>query len=91
MATELTPQAVAQIRRWIMLLATDDTAPAWIPVVQRSTPFSLRRAALWIVERGHAPGMDPDMVGILLALFMIDIPLDLSAEDEAEFLPQDAA
>ena len=91
MATELTPRALAQVRRWMMLLATDDTAPAWTPVIQHSTPETLRRAARWLVERGHAPGMSHDMVGILLALFMVDVALEIDDDGEAELLPQDAA
>jgi hypothetical protein len=73
----------------MMLLATDDTAPAWTPVIQHSTPEALRRAARWLVQRGHAPGLSDDMVGILLALFMVDVAID--DDGEAELLPQDAA
>jgi len=86
----LTPQALAQIRRWMMLLATDATAPAWTPVVRCSTPETLRRAARWLVEHGHAPGMNADMVGILLAMFMIDVPME-ALDAAAVFFPQDAA
>ena len=86
----MTPQALAQIRRWMTLLATDVTAPAWTPVVRCSTPETLRRAARWLVEHGHAPGMNADMVGILLAMFMIDVPAE-ALDAAAVFFPQDAA
>ena len=75
----------------MMLLATDDTAPAWTPVVQHSTPETLRRAARWLADHGYAPGMDREMVGILLAMFMIGIRLELDDDAGAELLPQDAA
>ena len=43
------------------------------------------------MEHGHAPDMDLDMVGILLALFMVDVALEIDDDGEAELLPQDAA
>lgn len=74
----------------MMLLTTDATAPAWTPVVRHSTPETLRRAARWLVEHGHAPGMTADMVGILLAIYMVDVPLE-GLDSSAMFVPQDAA
>ena len=73
-----------RIRRWLALLATDETAPAWNPRVPFSTPEALRRAARWVVDNGHAPDLDHEMVCILLALYI--------AEHSAEtFVPRDAA
>ena len=89
--TELTPQAVAQTRRWVTLLATDDTAPAWSPLVGYSTPDSLRAAAQWLVDRGHAPGLQHEMVCILLALFVIDVAPEMYGDVGGTFIPQDAA
>lgn len=86
----MTPQALAQLRRWMMLLTTDATAPPWTPIVRHSTPETLRRAARWLVEHGHAPGMTADMVGVLLAIFMIDVPQE-GVGSTAMFVPQDAA
>ena len=88
--TALTPQAVAQTRRWVTLLTTDDTAPAWSPFVGYSTPESLRAAAQWLVDRGHAPGLAHEMVCILLALFVIDAP-EMYGDVAGTFIPQDAA
>ena len=89
--TALTPQAVAQTRRWVTLLATDDTAPAWSPFVGYSTPESLRAAAQWLVDRGEAPGLQHEMVCILLALFVIDVALEMYCDVGGTFIPQDAA
>jgi hypothetical protein len=89
--TTLTPQAVAQTRRWVNLLATDDTAPAWSPLVDHSTPESLRAAAQWIVDRGHAPGLRHEMVCVLLALFAIDVAPEAYGDVGGAFIPQDAA
>jgi hypothetical protein len=89
--TTLTPQAVAKTRRWVTLLATDDTAPAWSPLVGHSTPESLRAAAQWIVDRGHAPGLQHEMVCILLALFVIDVAPEAYGDVGGAFIPQDAA
>ena len=86
----MTPQALAQLRRWMMLLTTDATAPPWTPVVRHSTPETLRRAARWLVEHGHTPGMTADMVGVLLAIYMVDVPLE-GLDSAAMFVPQDAA
>ena len=89
--TALTPQAVAQTRRWVILLATDDTAPGWSPFVGYSTPESLRAAAQWLVDRGHAPGLAHEMVCILLALFVIDVAPEMYGDVGGTFIPQDAA
>jgi hypothetical protein len=89
--TALTPQAVAQTRRWVTLLATDDTAPGWSPFVGYSTPESLRAAAQWLVDRGHAPGLQHEMVCILLALFVIDVAPAMYGDVGGTFIPQDAA
>jgi hypothetical protein len=52
--------------------------------VRCSTPEALRRAARWVVDNGHAPDLDHEMVCILLALYI--------AEHSAEtFVPRDAA
>ena len=91
MATQLTPYAVARVRRWMLLLATDQTAPPWSPALGASTPASLRAAAWWLVAQGHAAGLDHQMVCILLALGIAD---DVGGEAEelgGEALPRDAA
>jgi hypothetical protein len=90
-ATELTPLARTQVRHWIMLLAADDTAPAWNPFVRYSTPATLRSAACWLVDNGHASEMTDEMVCILLALFIGDLSVDTQDAVEAGFIPQDAA
>ena len=87
MATELTPYAVARIRRWMTLLATDESAPPWNPTLRSSTPETLRGAARWIVDNGHAFGLDDGMVCILLAHYIVDHP----AAIEDELVPRDAA
>ena len=74
-----------------MLLAADDTAPAWNPFVRYSTPATLRSAARWLVDNGHASEMNDEMVCILLALFVGDVPLEMQDDVEAGFIPQDAA
>jgi hypothetical protein len=89
MPTRLTAHAEAQTRRWVALLATDDSAPAWFPYVGYSTPESLRAAAQWLVDEGHAPGLQHEMVCILLAMFVIDVASD--GDVGGEFIPQDAA
>lgn len=87
MPTELTPHAVARVRRWMNLLATDESAPRWDPTVNRSTPESLRRVAWWLVSNGEAPDMTHEMVCILLALYIVDHRDEL----EGELIPRDAA
>ena len=89
--TELTPYALAQTRRWATLLATDDTAPAWHPFVGYSTPSSLRAAAQWLVDEGHAPGLTHEMVCILLAIYVVDVASEADGEFGGAFIPRDAA
>ena len=89
--TRLTPQAVAQTRRWVMLLATDDTAPPWHPHVGYSTPNSLRAAAQWLIDHGHAPGLKHEMVCVLLAIFAVEAMSQMDREVGGAFRPQDAA
>jgi hypothetical protein len=91
MPTRLTPHAEAQARRWATLLATDDTAPAWFPFVGRSTPESLRAAAQWLVDQGHAPGLQHEMVCVLLALFVVDVAAGSDGRMGGAFIPKDAA
>jgi hypothetical protein len=91
MATQLTPYAAARVRRWMLLLATDETAPRWSPMVGASTPASLRAAAWWLVARGHAAGLDHQMVCILLALAIADDLGEGGEELGGEPLPRDAA
>jgi hypothetical protein len=76
---ELTPQAIAEVRRWLLLLAADDAAPAWSPVEDYPTPETLRAAARWLVDNGHCRGMDDELVGVLLALFSIDLRWQMKA------------
>jgi hypothetical protein len=75
---EVTPQAVARIRCWIALLAADQTAPAWNPVEDYGTPETLRAAARWLVDNGHVPEMDHELVCVLLALFSINLRSEIS-------------
>jgi hypothetical protein len=91
MATQLTPYAAARVRRWMLLLSTDATAPPWNPRLGASTPASLRAAAWWLVARGHAAGLDHQMVCILLALYLADRPGEAGDELGGELLPRDAA
>jgi hypothetical protein len=91
MPTQLTPYAAARVRQWVLQLTTDDTAPAWSPTLGRSTPESLRTAAWWLVERGHAPDLDHHMVCILLALYIADRSDEEGHGREGEVLPRDAA
>jgi hypothetical protein len=84
---QLTPQGVAQIQRWLLLLAADDTAPAWDPVDRHSAPEALRAAARWLVDNGHSSGMGKDLVGVLLAMF----GMTLRSDTIEGRVPQDAA
>jgi hypothetical protein len=88
---ELTSQAVAEVRRWLLLLAADDGAPEWSPVEDYPTPETLRAAARWLVDNGHSRGLDDDLVGVLLALFAIDLRWEMRPGTEDDVLPQDAA
>lgn len=85
---ELTPQALAQIRRWLLLLAGDDTAPAWDPAENHDTPESLQAAAQWLVDNGHGGAMDDQLVAVLLALFSINLRWKIETEIEGRFIPQ---
>jgi hypothetical protein len=91
MATQLTPYAAARVRRWMLLLASDETAPPWNPTLGASTPASLRAAAWWLVARGHAAGLDHQMVCILLAFAIADDVGGAGEELGGESLPRDAA
>jgi hypothetical protein len=87
---ELTPQALAQIRRWLLLLAGDDTAPAWDPGENHDAPESLQAAAQWLVDNGHGGAMDDQLVAVLLALFSINLRWKIETEIEGRFIPQGA-
>lgn len=89
--TELTPLALEQTRRWATLLRTDATAPVWHPFVGYSTPDSLRAAAQWLIDEGHAPGLNHEMVCILLAIYVIDVASATDSEFGGAFVPRDAA
>jgi hypothetical protein len=88
---ELTPQAVTEIRHWLLLLAGDPAAPQWSPVEDYRTPDALRAAARWLVDNGHGLGMDHDLVGVLLALFSIDLRWEMEAGIDGLAVPQDAS
>jgi hypothetical protein len=88
---ELTPEAVRELRHWLLLLAADDTSPKWSPIEDYGTPDALRAAARWLVDTGHSHGLDVDLVGVLLALFSIDLRSQMAAEIEGRRLPRDAA
>ena len=87
---ELTPQALAQIRRWLLLLAGDDKAPAWDPGENHDTPESLQAAAQWLVDNGHGGAMDDQLVAVLLALFSMNLRWRIEAEIEGRFIPHGA-
>jgi hypothetical protein len=89
--TRLTPHALAQTRRWATLLATDDSAPAWHPLVGHSTPDALRAAAQWLVDEGHAPGLRHEMVCVLLAIYVVDVASEAYGGSGGAFVPRDAA
>lgn len=89
--TRLTPQAMAQTRRWVMLLATDSGAPAWSPFVRYGTPQPLREAARWLVDEGYAPGLQHEMVCILLAIFAVEAMSEMDRGVGGAFIPKDAA
>jgi hypothetical protein len=82
---------VARIRCWIALLAADVRAPAWNPVEDYRTPETLRAAARWLVDNGHVPDMDHELVCVLLALFSINLRLEMGEEIDGRFMPRDAA
>ena len=88
MPTELTPQTVAQIRHWVILLETSETAPAWDPTARQRTPEALRSAAWWLVANGHAPQLSHELVCVLLALYTVEL---CGAVGGGEFIPRDAA
>ena len=88
---ELTPDAVSQLQRWLVLLAGDETAPKWSPIEDYDTPEPLRAAAQWLVDNGHSDGMDVDLVGVMLALLSIDLRSQMTAGIEGLVRPQDAA
>ena len=85
---ELTPSALAQIRRWLLLLAGDDTAPAWDPAENPDTPDSLQAVAQWLVDNGHGGALDDRLVAVLLALFSINLRWRIETEIEGRFIPQ---
>jgi hypothetical protein len=87
---ELTPQALSQIRRWLLLLAGDDTAPAWDPGENHDTPESLQTAARWLVDNGHGGAMDDQLVAVLLALFSVNLRRTIEAEIEGRFIAHGA-
>jgi hypothetical protein len=88
---ELHPHAVARVRHWIVLLAADHTAPTWNPVADYSSPHTLRAAARWLVDNGHTGTLDFDLVGVLLALFSINLRCEMDDEIDGWAIPQDAA
>ena len=88
---ELTPHAVAEIRRWILLLAADATAPAWNPVENYSSPDALRAAAAWLVDNGHSDELNQELVGVLLALFSSTLRAEVVDELGGRVVPRDAA
>lgn len=89
--TELTPRALAQTQRWATLLATDESAPAWHPLVGYSTPNALRAAAQWLIHEGHAPGLTHEMVCVLLAIYVVDVASEAHGGFGGAFIPSDAA
>ena len=90
MVVELTPEAVAQIQRWLLLLAGDVTAPAWDPVENYETPESVRAAAQLLVDNGHGCAMDDQLVAVLLVLFGMNLRWKIEAEIEGRPTPPGA-
>jgi hypothetical protein len=70
---ELTPQAVAQIRQWLLLLESADAAPTWDPANEAETAESVQAVAQWVVDNGHDAGLGRDLVAVLLALFSFEL------------------
>ena len=88
----LTPEAVAQARGWVSMLLDDTTAPSWFPHVDYSSPEPLRAAASWLVECGHADGMQHEMVCILLALYAGEAAWEaMDGASGGALIPRDAA
>jgi hypothetical protein len=85
---ELTPQAAAQVRDWLLLLAADDAAPTWRPAESYDSPAPLRAAAHWLVDNGHGGGLDAEVVAVLLALFSIGFRAQLEDETEGRLTVQ---
>jgi len=85
---ELTSQAAAQVRQWLLLLAADPAAPKWGPAESYDSPAALRAAAGWIAVNGHGGGLSADFVAVLLALFSIDFRDRLKAEIEGRSAPR---
>ncbi len=85
---ELTPQAVAQVRQWLLLLAADPAAPRWTPADNYDSPVALRAAAGWIVVKGHGCGLNAEFVAVLLSLFSIDFRERRQAELEGRSAPR---
>jgi hypothetical protein len=59
--------------------------------VGHSTPASLRAAAQWLVDEGHAPGLNHEMVCILLAIYVIDVASEADGAFGGALIPRDAA
>jgi len=81
---ELTPEAVVQIQRWLLLLAADPAAPAWDPAEDYETPLALHAAAEWLTDNGHGGGLEEFLVAVLLAMFTIKVRCELDAAGEAQ-------
>ena len=72
--TELTPHALAQTAALGDACSPPTTPPPpGIPSWATARPSSLRAAAQWLVDEGHAPGLKHEMVCILLAMYVIDV------------------
>jgi len=74
---QLTPDAVTEIRHWLLLLAADPAAPAWDPAEDYETPNALHAAAQWLTDNGHGGGLELFLVAILLAMFSISVRSEL--------------
>jgi hypothetical protein len=80
---ELTPDAVAEIRHWLLVLAADPSAPAWDPAEDYQAPHALHAAAQWLTDNGHAGGLEVFLVAVLLAMFSIGVRLELDTAGDA--------
>jgi hypothetical protein len=80
---ELTPDAVSEIRHWLLVLAADPAAPAWDPADDHETPHALHAAAQWLTDNGHGGGLEVFLVAVLLAMFSINVRCELETAGDA--------
>ena len=89
--TELTPHALAQTRRWATLLATDDDGSRVASVRGLQHARLPARRGPVAGRRRPRPGLNHEMVCILLAIYVIDVASVTDGEFGGAFVPRDAA